>query len=194
MMFRHVVLFLFLTTVPALALAGPYEDGVEAHKKGELDKAVELYDEAANQGVVEAQLQLGYLYLNGSGVDKNLARAFSLFKKAAEQDDVNGQLQLGMMFDNGLGVPRDYGEAAFWYDKAARQNSANAQITLGLMYAVGQGVPQDNVMAHVWLNLASAQGIAEAGENRDAIEQQMSPEEIGRAQKRARELLDEMTR
>ena len=192
MMFRQVALFLFLTTAPALAVAGPYEDGVEAHKKGEMDKAVELYANAASQGVVDAQMLLGYLYMNGEGVPKNLAKAFGLFKQAADNGDVKGQEQLAMMFDNGLGVPRDYAEAAKWYDKAARQNSGEAQKTLGLMYALGQGVPQDNVMAHVWLNLAAAQGAPEAADNRDAIEAQMTPEELGRAQKRAREILTEM--
>jgi len=191
-MFRHVLLFLFLATAPALAVAGPYEDGLAAYEKGEYQKALELYTSAAEQGVVDAQLLLGFLYFNGEAVAKNYPTAYKWFKKAADQGDARSQSQLGMMYDTGEGVPQDFKTAAFWYDKAARQNFGQAQDALGLMYALGQGVPKNLVLAHVWLNLAAAQGVENAVENREEVEKLMSEEEIDQAQKRAREMLEQM--
>ena len=41
---------------------------------------------AAEQGYAPAQNNLGLLYLNGKGVQKDLKQAFELFQKSAGQD------------------------------------------------------------------------------------------------------------
>ena len=55
----------FAVAAPALALAGPYEDGLAAYEKGEYDKALELYTKAADEGVVDAHA-LGPAVLSGA--------------------------------------------------------------------------------------------------------------------------------
>ena len=88
---------------------------------------------------------------------------------------------------NGRGVPQDDAEAAKWYRKSAAQGHANGQNSLGIHYATGQGVPQDFVLAHMWLSLSAAQGHKPSATNRDLMAKLMSPTDISKAQKMARE-------
>ncbi len=97
------------------------------------------------------------------------------------------QLLLGVMYDNGQGVVQDYAEAVKWYRLAAAQGKARAQYNLGNMYAKGQGVAQDYIRAHMWLNLGAVSGDKDAVANRDIVASKMTSQQIGEAQKRARE-------
>jgi uncharacterized protein len=74
-----------------------------------------------------------------------------------------------------------------WYRKAADQGYYVGQYLLGFMYKVGRGVPQDYVSAHMWWNLAAASGDQYSAKHRDEIAVLMTPEQIGEAQKLARE-------
>ena len=55
------------------------------------------------------------------------------------------------------------------------------------MYAEGQGVEKDYVEAYAWWNIA-AKTEPKAAKNCDLIEKKMSPQQVGEAQKRTREL------
>ena len=91
------------------------------------------------------------------------------------------------MYDKGHGVPQDYAEAVKWYRRAAEQTYAAAQALLGFKYAKGEGVPQDYIQAHMWSNLAAAQGFKPAAESRDIVAKTMTPADISKAQRLARE-------
>ena len=55
------------------------------------------------------------------------------------------------------------------------------------MYEQGQGVVQDYVRAHMWAFLAALSGDAAGAKTRDIIAKHMTPQQIGEAQKMARE-------
>ena len=69
----------------------------------------------------------------------------------------------------------------------AVQGVAWAQLLLGVMYDNGQGVVQDYIRAHMWSNLGAVSGDKDAVKNRDIVASKMTPQQIGEAQKRARE-------
>ncbi|MEP7062462.1 MAG: transglycosylase SLT domain-containing protein [Betaproteobacteria bacterium] len=68
------------------SLATRYENG-EGLPKDPL-RAFELYCKAAKEGDAEAQYDLGWMYFNGRGVDRNDALAAFFFRLAAEQGHV----------------------------------------------------------------------------------------------------------
>ena len=108
--------------------------------------------------------------------------------KRAEQGDSLAQFNLGLMYYRGQGVAEDDGKAARWYRAAAEQGDTSAQYLLGLMYYKGEGVPKDYVLAHMWFNLvASGQPGRGGARLRDAIAEQMTPEQTAKAQRLARE-------
>ena len=150
-------------------------------------EAVRWYRKAAEQNNAAAQYYLGVFYASGQGVAKDEVEAVRWYRKAAEQNDANAQYSLGVCYNDGKGVVKHYSEAARWYRKAAEQNDANAQYSLGNFYANGYGVPRDYLQTYKWMNLASAQGQEYAKTDLSALEWKMTSEQIGEAQRLARE-------
>ena len=64
--------------------------------------------------------------------------------------------------------------------------SADAFLQLGMIYSTGSSVPADYVAAHKWFNLAALKGRCGATALRREVAEQMSDEEIARAQREAR--------
>lgn len=93
---------------------------------------------AAEQGYADAQFNLGLMYANGEGVEKDMAQAVELFKKAAEQGHVDAQNNLGAMYFTGEGVDRDEKKAIEWFEKAAVQGNEEAQANLDAIRASGK--------------------------------------------------------
>jgi TPR repeat protein len=184
------VLFLGLAAPVA---AGPFEDGVAAHGRGDYATALQLWSPLADRGNARAQNNLGEMYRLGRGVPQDYAAALTWYRKAADQGDAIAQDALGTMYHDGRGVPQDYSEATRWYRKAADQGFAEAQIMLGNSYESGWGVPKDYVQAHKWFNLAAARYSAAtevrgmAVKNRNRVAAKMTPEQIAEAQRLARE-------
>ena len=71
------------------------------------------------------------------------------------------------------------------------QGHADAQNNLGVMYSTGEGVPVNNVKAYMWWALAKAQGDEGAAGNLDIIKEQMTPDQITKAQALASEWWEE---
>lgn len=65
--------------------------------------------------------------------------------------------------------------------------AAEMYYQLGIRYAAGRGVERDYVSAHKWFNLAAMQGDARAKNERAAIAEEMSREQVFEAQRQARE-------
>ena len=151
----------------------------------------------AEQGDVDAQFDLGFLYGAGRGVPQDHAEAVRWYRLAAEQGHAGAQANLGLRYDGGDGVPQDEAEAARWYRLAAEQGVAHAQYYLGVRYAEGTGVPQDDAEAYMWFNLAvsgrsgntrlSDETRELAVQNRDVVAGRMTPDDRSEAQRLARE-------
>ena len=97
------------------------------------------------------------------------------------------QYNRGVMHATGQGQPQNDNEAVKWFRKAVEGGHVLAQCNLGVMYATGRGVPQDNAQAWAWFDIAAAQGDKNARENKKIIAASISPEELDRAQRLARE-------
>jgi TPR repeat protein len=179
---------LVLAALTVTAVAGPVEDGNAAYQRGDYQTAVKVLQPLVDQGNADAQDILAIMYYVGQGVPQNRAEAIRLYRLAAEQGNAHAQDALGFAYQNGVGVQRDVSEAAKWFRNAADQDNLDAQFNLGEMYELGNGVPQDYVLAYMWFTLVASHGTrAYATRGIDRLAQQMSPEEIAEAQKRARE-------
>ena len=84
-------------------------------------------------------------------------------------------------------MPQDNAEAVKWYGMAAEQGDAEAQLNLGHMYTVGRGVSEDALLAYMWFDLSAAHGEKRAQESRDIAAKRMTPDQITKAQRMARE-------
>jgi TPR repeat protein len=135
--------------------------GVEADQA----KAAELYKQAADAGVAEAQASIGDKLYHGDGVKKDANAAFGYLSKAAKAGVPRAQFSLGVLFLKGEGVKKDSMMAGVWIQNAAQGGIADAQFTLGMMYAKGEGgLPQDVQLAMGWTKKAAEQGHVQAKE------------------------------
>ena len=137
---------------------------------------------AAEKGVAEAQLWLGvafdqHLWFGVTDEQESL----KWFRKAAEQGNPDAEATLGMYYEYGEGVEQDYAQAAYWSRRAAEHvpnlgGAGQGRNNLGNLYEEGKGVSKDYVQAYMWFSLA--------GNDRSIayIQQEMSPEQISRAQ------------
>ena len=92
-------------------------------------QAAEWYRRAADQGDAVAQHNLGTMYLDGEGVEENMAQvALRGSAVAAEQDYPPAQFSLGECVRGGArGVEEDMKRALFWYNKAAEFGDPEAE-------------------------------------------------------------------
>ena len=171
------------------AFAQDLNKGLIAFNAGDYDSALLWFTPLAEKGNASAQTNLGVMYRTGKGVPKDYAEAVEWYRLAAEQGYAEGQTNLGVMHEKGQGVTQDYAEAAKWYRLAAEQGHASAQTNLGVMFDRGQGVAQDNVLAHMWYNLGAANGSKNGPKNRDSIAEEMTREDISKAQSMASECM-----
>jgi TPR repeat protein len=88
---------------------------------------VKWYRKAADQGLVEAQYNLGVLCAEGTRLPKDNAEAFRWLKQAADRGYARAQNNLGVKFLLGDGVPRDYVQAYFWLNLAAANGNEFAK-------------------------------------------------------------------
>src|ERR1700676_3908368 len=126
-------------------------------------RAIADLKEIAYAGNVNAQVQLGVIYLTGDGVAKDDAEAVKWLRKAAEQDNPLGERYLAEMYFKGRGVPADIVEAAKWLRMAAEQGDAESEHNLAVLYTQGEGVPRNLKEAANWMRKAAEQNLA-AGE------------------------------
>ena len=113
---------------------------------------------AAEQGDAVAQLNLGWAYAQGLGVEKDDREALNWFRKSAEQGNAHAQTNVGFRYARGLGIAKDEREAVNWYRKAAEQGNAVGQNNLGWMYWKGLGVEKDEREAANWFRKSAEQG------------------------------------
>ena len=79
-------------------------------------EAVTWYRTGAKEGNASAQLNLGIMYRNALGVEKDNAVAVIWYQKAVEQQHAGAQYALGAMHHFGQGVPKDYDKAVALYE------------------------------------------------------------------------------
>jgi hypothetical protein len=96
-------------------------DGKKAMRAMNYQKAKKCFIEAAQQGNVEANYQLGMLYSNSNFDEYNKETATKHFTVAANSNHTEAMYQTGMMY---LGT--DNAEAKSWFRKAAAKGHSQA--------------------------------------------------------------------
>ena len=136
--------------------------GVAYRLEENYTQAIEWFTKSANQGLAEAEYNLGVMYYNGQGVKRDYPKAFELFTKSANQGYAKAEYNLGVMYYNGHGIKQDYQKAFEWFTKSANQGYAEAEYNLGVMYYNGQGVSKNLNTAKQWFAKACENGYTKA--------------------------------
>jgi S1-C subfamily serine protease len=152
-------LLLLLVQRPALA---DFATAEAAMRRGDYSDAYEACKGNADEGDVECQNLVGYLFQQGLGVPANATEANRLFRLAANGGLAIAQSHLGFAYERGLGVARDDVEAARWYQLAAAKGDPIGEYYLATLLAAGRGITQDRGKANDLLRHAADRGFAPA--------------------------------
>ena len=132
---RYILMFAFL--MPLAALAG-LDEGVEAYTTGDYPKALVEFQALADQGNMDGQYFLGFMYHNGFGVKANQAEAIKWFQKAADQGDPRSQYYVGIIYATGKGVAKDLPKAALWLTLSATNSKTTYRDSLYTKEEIGK--------------------------------------------------------
>lgn len=100
------------------AHAGDFAAGMEAYRAGDHAAAIAEWTPLAEEGLVEAQFNLGLIYGDPDGDAADPAAAERWFLAAAEQGFHKAQFNLGRLYEEGRGVERDLVAAYKWFKLA----------------------------------------------------------------------------
>jgi len=115
-------------------------------------KSFELNARAAESGLKDAVLAMGWYYLNGVGVECDVELAKEWYRKSARQKEPRAMFSLGQIAcTEGL-----YEEALTWFQRASKEGHARSLYWMAKLYWRGQGVGRNQRMAELLLQQASA--------------------------------------
>jgi TPR repeat protein len=108
------------------------------------------------------QTELGRLYSEGLGVDKDLGQAFALLQKAARGGHEAARLYVGYALLTGTGTKADVAKARYWLQGAADAGQVDAWVQLARSYRSPFANPPDVKRAIGLYERAVALGSADA--------------------------------
>lgn len=144
-------------TISTKERAETFDQGMEYYQRGIYDLALQWFLKAADQGDVNALLQVGLMFDFGQGVEQSFSEALHWYMQAAEQGDKRAMYLIGHMHDFGEGMPIDRGTAMFWYLKSAHLGYANAQYAVAKKLLSFTAHPRLREQAITWLQKAARQ-------------------------------------
>ena len=121
--------------------------------------ALEWLTEAAEAGLVHAQYELGKIYRDGRGVEKDALLAAAWLTRAAEQGSDAASYALGaLLLTGGEGLAKDILSALNWLRRSAEDGNQYAQYQLGRLLLRGEDAPREIEEAVRWLTASAEQG------------------------------------
>jgi len=172
------VLFTLLICVffPFVSNADQLEDAISSIENKDYKKAHELLQPLVDEGNAAAQTRLGAMYVNGQGVEMDLAKGLGLIMEAANQGydlaqgfalkiymDIASTGDTGAMYNagglclKGWGGEQDKTVCLEWLEQAARLGHERSGKVLNKIYAKGMyGITPDEEEATYWNDLLAA--------------------------------------
>lgn len=130
-------------------------------------KSLDYTRRAARNGHTRAQVDLAFVYFNGSDLlPKDPRQSAAWFGKAAASGSVIAQCMLGDFYRSGWGgLPKDPARAMGYYRETATKTdrcAAKSQYALYVGYAAGVGAKRDLAVATRWLKRSAEAGNPQA--------------------------------
>lgn len=128
----------FITAITKpLSLFFSADDEVET-EQGTKETFLERSTRLAEEGSLEDQMNLAYMYLYGTnGVKADYDLAFKYYSMAAAQNDPIAMNNLGSLYFSGIGTKASPKRALVLFEKAAELGNDNAAVNLAFIYLTG---------------------------------------------------------
>lgn len=119
-------------------------------------KAYPLIKKAADAGYSVACVDLGWLYENGQGVERDLTKAFEYYLKGVKKGNSIGLCNVGIFYEYGKGVGMDQEKAFAYYFASAEKKNPRGAYKVGYFYQY-KDTPEGNSYwkAAKWYKIAA---------------------------------------
>ncbi|WP_218814291.1 tetratricopeptide repeat protein [Rickettsiella endosymbiont of Dermanyssus gallinae] len=115
-------------------------------------------NQAAEQGMAEAEVILARLYATGNEVEQSNSKAFDLYLRAAFSNNTFALYMVGTyLLDGRCGFPATDAIAFEWFLRAAERGDADGQAQAGNAYLYGIGIEKNSEKALFWIQKGLAQ-------------------------------------
>jgi uncharacterized protein len=124
----------------------------------DLAKSFALNAEAASAGHADAVLAMGWFYLNGAGVKRDVEQARKWYRKSARRGEPKTMFSLGQIaYDE-----RNFRDAVTWFKRAVDAGHSRSRYWFGKLYWRGHGVAEDRKEAMRLFHRAATDKVTEA--------------------------------
>jgi uncharacterized protein len=113
---------------------------------------------AAEDGMHDAVLAMGWFYLNGFGVEADEDEAIRWYRRSARQGEPRAMFSLGYIAYR----RKDFAEALKWFERALSKNHHRSGFWIGKIYWRGQEVDRDPKRAQGYFARAAQREVVEA--------------------------------
>lgn len=114
--------------------------------------------EAAHGGHAGTAFAMGWYYLNGVGVARDVERAKTWYRKSARRGETRAMFSIGQIAYN----ERDFSDALKWFGRASDAGHVRSLYWLGKLHWRGHGVEQDKKQAMRYFHRAASCKVREA--------------------------------
>ena len=128
----------------------------------DMGKAIEWFENSAENGNKFAMFSLANIYYYGNGTDVDYFKAFNYYKESADKGCTHSYYRLGYMFRNGMGCVKNTKESDVWFAKMISLYSSDKKLQngfncyrLGQLYEKGWGTEIDFEKAKEYYLIAS---------------------------------------
>lgn len=162
--------------------ASDYEQAYEALAAEDYEKAAYFLSYFASNGDARSQYNMGIIYRDGLGLERNSSAALAWFLLAAEQKHMLANYAVGLLLRDGPDDVQQPERAILHLKEAGFLGHALAPLELGNMFFSGDHVQKDRALAFVWWSLSAERNAPGAEANILRITDSLSKEEMTKIQ------------
>ena len=121
------IIFIFLFANNSFA---DFDKGLKEFNKGNYELALDIWEPLANEGVSNAQYNVGLMHHNGLGTKQDFKQAYKWLLKSSEQGNLNSIRLISAMYALGNGIDKNFVRSYMWAKIGADNNDQNSKILL----------------------------------------------------------------
>ena len=122
--------FIIFICLFANASFADFDKGLKEFNKGNYELALDIWEPLANEGVSNAQYNVGLMHHNGLGTKQDFKQAYKWLLKSSEQGNLNSIRLISTMYALGNGVKKNFVRSYMWAKIGADNNDQNSKILL----------------------------------------------------------------
>ena len=150
------------TINPLISQENNLKTGLDFWREKKYEEAFPYFQKESKNGNSLAQYFLGYMYLFGYGISKNISLGLDYIKMSSKNENLNAKFLLGLIYYEGSEITKNNFKAYKLLKKCAKEGHSEAQNFIGCMHYYGEGVEENIFKAIKWYKISSKNNNSDA--------------------------------